>query len=182
MAKPKKSAPKKSASNGPAKKPPAKKPAKKPAAVAPKKRASARSTSVALSSADRQSKLKPPDGYDDLVTHVVNAWKTHSRAVRIDGRSAAKLESSKKKAMRARDKEDALREKLEDKLRPLTDARILAEETMWSQVLDVYRVVKAMTPMRPELEDAFRELTDQFARGPMKKDGDVVPEVVGAGG
>ena len=35
---------------------------------------------------------------------------------------------------------------------------------MWTEVLNLYRVVKAMTPMRPELEKAFEMLTDHFSR------------------
>jgi hypothetical protein len=38
------------------------------------------------------------------------------------------------------------------------------EEEMWSQSLDVYRVAKAMTPIRPELEKAFDKMTEHFSR------------------
>jgi hypothetical protein len=159
----KKSAPKKKAS-----KPASRQPSKKPAAAAHHK--AAKRPLIALSSADRQSKLKPPENYEKLVEAVVAAWKAHSRVVRIDGRSAARLSSALKRATRARAKEDVLREKLEDKLRPLVDARIVQEEQVWSEVLDLYRVVKAMIPMRPELEEAFSDLSDQFARAPRKEE------------
>lgn len=153
-----------------AKKNPAPKSKKKaPAAKTTKKKAT-RKPVVALSYADRQSTLKPPDGFESVVGHTITAWASHSRAVRIDGRSPAQLARVLKQAVRDRAKEDALREKYEEQLRRLVDARMVSSAAAWGQTLDVYRVVKALIPMRPELEEAFSELSDAFARAPTKKE------------
>ena len=74
-----------------------------------------------------------------------------------------------------RAREDALRTKLEERLRPLTDARYRAEDAAWSQTLDVYRVVKALISMRPELEDAFAKIADVFARNASKTEDPATP-------
>ena len=138
--------------------------AEKPAA-APKKTAKKKKVSApALSSASRQTKVKPPEGYSTMVDDVVEAWTKHAAVLRIEGRSPARLRAALAKAKRARAKEEALRKKLEEQIRPLSDARILVEEAMWTEVLDLYRVVKAMMPMRPELEKGFEMLTDHFSR------------------
>lgn len=140
------------------------------AAVKPKKRAAAkRSSSPALSSSDRQSLVKPPEAYAPLVEQSITAWQQNSRTVRIDGRSPAQLARAYRKAARARQREDELRDKLALKLRPLTDARLRAEDELWTQVLDLYRVVKATMPMRPELEQAFDHLASHFAPTPTRK-------------
>lgn len=149
---------------------------KAPAAVRPKKRASPkRPVAPALSSSDRQSLVKPPETYALLVEPTISAWKQNSRTVRIDGRSPAQLASAYRRAVRAREREAELRAKLELKLRPLTDARLRAEDEMWTQVLDLYRVVKATMPMRPELEQAFDHLASHFAPAPSRKRDTAVP-------
>lgn len=135
------------------------------ATVAPKKSPKKRKPALlALSSVSRQTKVKPPEGYSEMVEEVVEAWVKHGSVLRIEGRSPGRLRTALAKAKRARDKEDALRKKLEGQIRPLSDARIVLEESMWTEVLDLYRVVKAMMPMRPELEKGFEVLTDHFSR------------------
>lgn len=169
----KSSSPKKSTQTAPKRSKPAAKKASRgasKAAVKPKKRAAAkRSSSPALSSSDRQSLVKPPEAYAPLVEQSITAWQQNSRTVRIDGRSPAQLARAYRKAARARQREDELRDKLALKLRPLTDARLRAEDELWTQVLDLYRVVKATMPMRPELEQAFDHLASHFAPTPARK-------------
>ena len=132
---------------------PAKKPAKKKKVAAP-----------TLSYADRSSKLKPPEGYAPIVEQVVSSWADHKQLIRIEGRSPVRLASIFERAKKARTAEDALRKRYEKALHKLVDARLLVEEEMWSQSLDVYRVAKAMTPIRPELEKAFDKMTEHFSR------------------
>ena len=133
--------------------------------AAPKKSSKKKKVALpALSSVSRQTKVKPPEGYSEMVEDVVEAWVKHGSVLRIEGRSPGRLRTALAKAKRAREKEDALRKKLEGQIRPLSDARIVLEESMWTEVLDLYRVVKAMTPMRPELEKGFEMLTDHFSR------------------
>jgi hypothetical protein len=170
----KSSSPKKSTPTAPKRSKPAAKAASRgaasKAAAKPKKRAAAkRSSSPALSSSDRQSLVKPPEAYAPLVEQSITAWQQNSRTVRIDGRSPAQLARAYRKAARARQREDELRDKLALKLRPLTDARLRAEDELWTQVLDLYRVVKATMPMRPELEQAFDHLASHFAPTPTRK-------------
>lgn len=170
--KPSKSAPSraKSATKATATKATAKRAAPKAAAPKAKRRSPAkRAAQPALSSSDRQSLVKPPEGYGPLVEATITAWKQNRRTVRIDGRSPAQLSRAFRTAARARQREDALRDKLALKLRPLTDARLRAEGELWSQVLDLYRVVKATMPMRPELEQAFDDLASHFAPSPSRK-------------
>ena len=134
-----------------------------PSAVrkSPKKR---KPEAATLSSADRLSKLKPPEGYSPILEQVVESWEEHKAIIRIEGRTPKRLGALFEKAKKARAKEDALRKAYEKSLHKLVDARLLVEADMWSEALDVYRVAKAMTPIRPELEKAFDKMTDHFSR------------------
>lgn len=143
----------------------------KTATKAPKARAAAtggarraRVKPPALAPEARAALRRPPETYPQLVEQTVAAWKTHSRSLRLEGRSPAKLAALSRVAERARAKEQALRAKMEAQLRPLVDARMLAEDELWKQVLDVYRLVRAVAPIRPELTPAFAELVEHFSR------------------
>ena len=127
----------------------------------PKKR---KPEAATLSSADRLAKLKPPENYSNILKQVVESWTDHKAIIRIEGRTPGRLGGLFEKAKKVRAKEDALRKTYEKELHKLVDARLLVEAEMWSQALDVYRVAKAMTPIRPELEKAFDKMTDHFSR------------------
>ena len=130
-----------------------KKPAKKKKVVPP-----------TLSSADRSAKLKPPENYTSIVEQVVTSWDDHKQVLRIEGRTPKRLSSLFEKAKKARTKEEALKKAYERALHKLVDARLLVEDQMWGDVLDIYRVAKAMTPIHPQLEKAFDKMADYFSR------------------
>jgi hypothetical protein len=80
------------------------------------------------------------------------------------------------RAKKASAREDALRRKLEEKLRPLQDSRIQAEHDAWKLVLDVYAVAKAQARFFPELTHAFAFMTDALAKRSRSKDKPEQPE------
>ena len=159
-----------------AKKPPARAAAR--AKTRGKKKTKATKARAATASGARRSRVKapalapdvraalrrPPETYPQLVDQTVAAWTTHSRSLKLEGRSPQKLAALSRVAARARAKEQALRAKMEAQLRTLMDARMTAEDELWKQVLDVYRLVRAVAPIRPELTPAFSELFDHFSR------------------
>ncbi len=117
-----------------------------------------------LTAETRRKLLKPRDNYDELVERVARTWET-SKAMRVPGLSVARLLRLLKDAKRAKDKEQAMREKLERALRPLGDKRLLAEDKAWRAVLDVNAAVKLYARNDPALAETFAFLTDALTSG-----------------
>lgn len=130
--------------------------AKKPIAKA-KKRAAA----PELNAKERQKLLKPRTDYGDVIERVVQTWE-EDRSLKVPGLTRGKLLSQWRKAERAAKKEDALRAKLESKLRPLADARRLADDTAYRSLLDVHAAVKLFTRTRPSLGEAYGFLAEHL--------------------
>lgn len=112
-----------------------------------------------LTTEGRRKLLKPRDNYDELVERVARTWE-NATAMRVPGLSVSRLRKLLKDAMRARDKEQAMREKLERALRPLYDGRLLAEDKAWRALLDVNATVKLYARNNPALAETFLFLTE----------------------
>jgi hypothetical protein len=82
--------------------------------------------------------------------------------VRVEGLSRARLASLARKAEAAAQREQKLADAQARKLRPLTDARFVADDALWRAVLDVYREVKHRSARDASLADAFAFLADAF--------------------
>jgi hypothetical protein len=154
----------------------AKKPAKKGAAS--KKTSASRAAKRApkpLSAAERQRLLKPADGFTELAERFATAW-TSNRGLKVPGLSPAKILTMLGRAKKASAREDALRRKLEEKLRPLQDARLQAEHDAWKMVLDAYAVAKAQARLAPEIGRAFSFMGDALTRRARGKEKPAEPE------
>jgi hypothetical protein len=138
--------------------------AKKSAAAAKKSATPAKKRAVkALSADERQRLLKPADGFTELSERFVTAWKTN-RSLKVSGASPAKIASALTRAKKAAAREETLKRKLEEKLRPLQDARLQAEHDVWKLVLDVYAVAKAQARISPELGRAFAFMGESLSK------------------
>jgi len=136
----------------------AKKTTKKPA---PKKKTSkpAPASATALTTRDKQKLLKPHRDYPDLVAALIKAWAASSREVRMADMSPAKLRALFNAAQAADQREQAARTKLEEKLQPLSDRRLMAESAMWKAVLDVNAVARAVGRSNATVASRFEFLT-----------------------
>jgi hypothetical protein len=135
----------------------AQKSAKKPAAkkkIAAKKAPRAKQPPTLLTTEQRRKLLKPRDDFDDLVERVARTWDTSS-SLRVPNLSVSRLLNLLKRAKTAAQREQALREKMERSLRPLYDARLLAEHEVWRAVLDVNAAVKLFARSDPALGETF---------------------------
>jgi hypothetical protein len=138
-------------------------------------RAAAKKPTKKLLSAEEKLRLiKPIDGYTEIADRFAATWKDRP-ALKVTGLSASKLASAIGSAKKAAAKENALRAKLEEKLRPLTDARLLAEHEAWKMVLDAYAVAKALARVDPEIGHAFSFVGEAMTNKPKKK-ADQAPE------
>ncbi|UJR82750.1 hypothetical protein [Sandaracinus amylolyticus] len=117
-----------------------------------------------LSTDQRRSLLKPPAGYEALVSDTIDAWSDNRSVLKLANRSPAQLASMLRKAKKAAEKQRAFEEKVEDQLRALMDARLAAEHEVWSTTLALYGVAKAQMRTAPELAGAFEHLSEAFAR------------------
>jgi len=132
-------------------------------------RAAAKKTAAkALTVEEKQRLIKPIDGFPELTERFAAAWSDR-KALKVAGLSPAKLLRALEGAKKAAARENALRSKLEEKLRPLTDNRLRAEHEAWKMVLDAYAVAKALARVDPELSHAFSFLGDALTRRPKKK-------------
>ena len=152
MAKAKKSA-KPAAKTAKSSRKPAKKPTKKPAAK--------REPAPELSAKERQRLLKPRTDYGDVIEKVARAWEADP-SLKVPGLTRAKLLTQWRAAKRAGEREDALREKMEARLRPLADARRLADDTAYRSLLDVHASVKLFARSRPSVAEAYGFLADHL--------------------
>lgn len=149
---------------------PAKKPqpaAKKPQPAAKKKaptRAKGKAVRASLSVEAKQRLLKPITGFADLLERLVATWKEHGRVVKVPGLTAAKLASLLRRAEAANKKEEAVRARLEARLRPLSDARLLAEHDAWKAALDLYAMTKAAARTDPGILVPFEFFAEALQR------------------
>jgi hypothetical protein len=170
MAKAKKAA--KSAKKPTAKAKKAVKPAKKPSPKA-KKPAAKRAAAPELSAKERQKLLKPRTDYGDVIEKVARAWEADP-SLKVPGLTRAKLLTQWRAAKRAGEREDALRAKMEAKLRPLADARRLADDAAYRSLLDVHATVKLFTRTRPSVGEAYAFLAEHLSS--VRAEGEPEPE------
>lgn len=139
------------------------KPVKKGAASGKKSPArAAASGPKPLSSEERLRLLKPMDGYAELAERFAAAW-AESNGLKVPGITPGKITSAVARAKKAAAREESLRRKLEEKLRPLQDGRLQAEHDAWKLVLDAYAVAKAQARVSPEIGRAFSFFGDAMA-------------------
>lgn len=129
--------------------------------AAPKKKV----TRAALSAEQKQRLLKPLTAFPELVERLASTWQEHGRVIRVPGLTAARLSSLLRRAGAASKKEEATRARLEAKLRPLADARLVAEHEVWKAALDVYAMAKAAARTDPGILTPF----DFFAEALQKR-------------
>lgn len=129
------------------------KPSKAPK-VTSRRKAAKKTPPKLLSSDEKQRLLKPIDGFTELGERFAAAW-TERPTLKVAGMSPAKLSRAIEIAKKSLARENALRAKMEEKLRPLSDARLLAEHEAWKMVLDAYAVAKALARVNPEIGNAF---------------------------
>lgn len=138
-----------------------------------KKKSGKRAAHVTLSHQERLQKLHPQSALD--VSEVTRAWDA-TPGLRIDGLTRKKLLGMKRKSERAHAKEDARARKNEEKLRPLRDARLQADDVLWRAVLDVKAQAEVLARHHPEVGERFAFLVDLFRharpakRAPSAKD------------
>ena len=140
----------------PAKKAAKKAPAKKPAKRSPAKK---KSSAPALTSKDRLRLTKPRKKYATLIEQVLATWKDNPE-LRVPGLTRARLGALLARAEKASAKEQALARQMEARLRPLIDARLIAESELWRALLDTNAQIKVSTRADAGLGDAFSFLTE----------------------
>jgi hypothetical protein len=123
---------------------------------------------VRLTVDEKQQKAKPGDDLNEFVDEVLTAWAPVSTKVRVPDVSAARLRSLLKKAQKAGAKESALRAAQAEKLAPLVDARLIANDAVYRAALAVKRVADAVAETQPAVADAFAPVNERFKSGPRK--------------
>jgi hypothetical protein len=118
---------------------PAKKAAKNGAARRPERRKKPQGS--ALSTLERSRLLKPRKEYVSLIEQVLATWKDNP-SLRVPGLTRAKLAALLSAAEKASAREQALVRQMEARLRPLADARIMAESELWRALLDTNAQIK----------------------------------------
>lgn len=140
------------------------KPVKKSAASGKKSSARAAASGPRpLSQEERQRLVKPIDGYAELAERFAAAW-AENNGLKVPGITPGKIASAVKRAKKAAAREESVRRKLEEKLRPLQDGRLQAEHDAWKLVLDAYAVAKAQSRVSPEIGRAFSFLGEALTR------------------
>lgn len=115
----------------------------------------------ALTTETRRRLLKPKDQFVEVVEKTARALRSR-REMRVPNVTVAKLESLTAKAVRAAKREAIMREQFEKKLRPLSDARLLAEDAAYRALLDVYAAVKLYARSIPAIGEEFAFLTEHL--------------------
>jgi hypothetical protein len=123
---------------------------------------------VRLTAEERQQKAKPGDDLNEFVDELLAAWAPVSKKVRVPDVSAAQLRSLLKKAQKAAAKESALRAAQAEKLAPLVDARLIANDAVYRAALAVKRVADAIAETQPAVAEAFAPVNARFKSGPRK--------------
>jgi hypothetical protein len=137
---------------------------KKPA---PKRAATKKKRSVErplLTDEAKTRLVRPPTEYPALVERSLAQWEENKSTLKVANSSPATLRGMLRAARKARAKEEAVRAQFEKKLAPLADARLLAEDAVWRQTLDLYAVAKAQGRVLPQLIEAFAFLADVYKR------------------
>ncbi len=118
-----------------------------------------------LSNEERQRKVRPGDDLNELVGEVLTAWDRVSKKVRVPDVSPAKLKSLLVKAQRAAAREAQVTARLEERLAPLADARLTANDAVYRAALAVKRIADAVAETHPEVSEAFAVVSERFRRG-----------------
>lgn len=134
-----------------------KKAAKKAAKKAPR-RSGARAPRV-LAVDERQRLPKPRVGWRDLLEQLVETWRA-TPSLKVKGLTPSRLEGLGGRADKASDKERALVAAQQAKLRPVSDARLIAEADAWRAILEVNAALKYYGRGDPALAEAFAFLAD----------------------
>jgi len=130
--------------------------------VTKKKGASkSKATVVALTTEERRKLLKPKDQFVEVVERTARALGRR-REIRVPGVTTAKLKALTAKAVRAAKREAIVREQFEQKIRPLSDARLLAEDAAYRALLNVYAAVKLYTRADPSVGEEFAFLIEHL--------------------
>lgn len=102
-------------------------------------------------------------------------WGSHCTALKVSNVTPARLRTLAKRAQRALAREEDFRARMEQKLKPLADARRLAEHEAWKTVLDAYAVAKAQARLAPDLVPAFAFMSEALARPRPRPDTEELP-------
>jgi hypothetical protein len=142
-----------------------KKKSSKPRASAAKSKPVRRKAApVRLSASDKQSKLKPGDDLNELISEINTAWGLVARKVRVGDVSRAQLVSLGRKAEKVAARESELAAKQAARLAPLTDARIVANDLAYRAALKVKRIADAVGEADAAVADAFASVNERFRR------------------
>jgi hypothetical protein len=142
----------------------AKKPARKLTTAAKKPaRRPKKAPQPALTSDERRKLLKMRDDSDDVGERAAALWKTR-KDVRVSGLTPSKLLSLVAKAKKAQQREQLVRAQMEAKLRPLQDARLVAEDVAYRAMLDLHAQVKVLGRNDPSVLEAFAFLAEHVGR------------------
>jgi hypothetical protein len=120
-----------------------------------------KATVVALTTEERRKLLKPKDQFVEVVERTARALGRR-REIRVPGLTTAKLKALTAKAVRAAKREAIVREQFEQKIRPLSDARLLAEDAAYRALLNVYAAVKLYTRADPGVGEEFAFLIEHL--------------------
>ncbi len=125
--------------------------------------------------------LKPPTDYLSLVERSLTQWNEHKSTLKLANSSPAKLRAMLSAARKARAKEEDLRAQFEKRLAPLADARMVADDAVWRQTLDLFALAKAQGRVLPQLVEAFSFLADVFKRSAKESEEPKPTEGAGSG-
>jgi hypothetical protein len=112
-----------------------------------------------LTTEERRRLLKPKDHFEEVLTKTATALRAR-REIRVPGMTVARLEALNAKAVRAAKREALVRTQFERKIRPLSDARLLAEDAAYRALLDVYAAIKLYARSNPKIGEEFAFLTE----------------------
>ena len=135
----------------------AKKAATKARASAPKRRKPV--AKRVLTPEERQKMLRPRDL--DVIDDVLLAWAA-SPGLKVKDVSVAKLRAMHARATTARERETTLAAKQAEQLRPVSDARLIAEDAVWRAVLEVKATAAFAARHDPALAERFAFLDELF--------------------
>lgn len=116
---------------------------------------------IALTTEERRKLLKPKDQFVEVVERTARALGRR-REIRVPGVTTAKLKALTAKAVRAAKREAIVREQFEQKIRPLSDARLIAEDAAYRALLNVYAAVKLYARADPGVGEEFAFLVEHL--------------------
>ncbi len=135
----------------------------------------AKSAPVVLTTDERRKMLKPKDQFVPVVERVVRALAKR-REIRVPGMTVGKLKTLTAKAVRAAKREALVREQFERKIRPLSDARLMAEDAAYRALLNVYAAVKLYARADPGVGSEFAFLIEHLTFAREKAEPAAAPE------